>query len=242
MPSVSLRYTSHTHKPGDIRYRLVFPLSGEIPHELPAPEVMAEHLGLIGVMDMSKIGAASLFYLPSAPYDALGHHQTVVIPGAPIDAAWMVKRAGALLAARQAEADRIAAEAQAEAAARREAKIAAGFNPDDSLIGQGGCDVSHDVEDDRSDRCGDAATGDRRCAVTRLHSKASPGLSTGRGSSTKPLANVRSFDDFDRTIAETFERLFQLIALPARLCNSRHHHHWRLQVLPTPSRSPSYPR
>ena len=43
-------------------------------------------------------------------------------------------RAGALQAARQAEAERIAAEAQAEAAARREAKIAAGFDPDDLLI------------------------------------------------------------------------------------------------------------
>ena len=61
----ALGYTSHNHKPGDIRYRLVFPLSVEIQHELPAPEVMAERLGLLGVLDMSKIGAASLFYLPS---------------------------------------------------------------------------------------------------------------------------------------------------------------------------------
>ena len=59
---------------------------------------------LIGVLDHSKIGPASLFYLPSCPYDALGHHQTTVIPGAPIDAAWVTEMAGALLAARQAEA------------------------------------------------------------------------------------------------------------------------------------------
>jgi hypothetical protein len=129
-----LLYTSHTHKPGDTRYRLVFPLSAEIPHELPAPEVMADRLGLLGVLDMSKIGAASLFYLPSCPYGSLDLHQTIVIPGAPIQAEWITQVAGALLAARQAEADRIAAEAQAEAAARREAKIAAGFDPDDSLI------------------------------------------------------------------------------------------------------------
>ena len=62
------------------------------------------------------------------------HHQTAVIEGAPIDAAWMRETAGAILAERQAEADRIAAEAHAEAAARREAKIAAGFDPDDCLI------------------------------------------------------------------------------------------------------------
>jgi hypothetical protein len=129
-----LVYTSHNHKPGDVRYRVVLPLSAEIPHDLPAPEVMADALGLLGVLDVSKIGAESLFYLPSCPYGALDLHQTVIVPGAPIDAAWIMERAGALLAARQAEAERIAAEAQAEAAARREAKIAAGFDPDDSLI------------------------------------------------------------------------------------------------------------
>jgi hypothetical protein len=130
----AIGYTSHNHKPGDIRYRLVFLLSVEIAPELPAPEVMADRLGLLGVLDMSKIGAASLFYLPSCPYGALDLHQTIVIPGAPIHAEWITQTAGALLAARQAEADRIAAEAQSEAAARREAKIAAGFDPDDSLI------------------------------------------------------------------------------------------------------------
>ena len=127
-------YTSHNHKPGDVRYRLVFALSAEIAPELPAPEIMAELLGLSGVLDQSKVGAQSLFYLPSSPDDLLHLHQTVVVTGAPVDAGWMVERASALLAARQAEADRIAADAQAEAAARREAKIAAGFNPDDSLI------------------------------------------------------------------------------------------------------------
>jgi hypothetical protein len=127
-------YTSHNHGPGNARFRAVFPLSAEIAPDLPAPEIVAEDLGVLGVLDMSKVHAASLFYLPSSPYDRLDQHQTVTVPGAPIDAAWMTERAGALLAARQAEADRIAAEAHAEAAARREAKIAAGFNPDDSLI------------------------------------------------------------------------------------------------------------
>jgi hypothetical protein len=129
-----LGYSSHSHRPGVDRYRLVFPLSAEIAPELPAPEIMAEALGLLGVLDRSKIGASSLFYLPSCPYGALDLHQTIVIPGAPIDAAWIARHGGALLALRQAEDDRIAAEAQAEAAARREAKIAAGFDPDDSLI------------------------------------------------------------------------------------------------------------
>jgi hypothetical protein len=130
----ALGYTSHGHGRKGTRYRIVCPLSTEIDHGLPAVEVIAEMLGLLGVLDRSKIGAASLFYLPSCPYGALDLHQTVVVRGVAIDADWMVERARALLAVRQAEADRLAAEAQAEAAARREAKIAAGFDPDDSLI------------------------------------------------------------------------------------------------------------
>jgi hypothetical protein len=129
-----LGYSSHTHGGSDVRYRLVLPLSAEIAHDLPAPEVMAERLGLLGVLDLSKIGSASLFYLPSCPYGALDLHQTLVVQGAPIDATWITDSAGALLATRQAEADRIAAVAQTEAATRREARIAAGFNPDDSVI------------------------------------------------------------------------------------------------------------
>ena len=46
----------------------------------------------------------------------------------------MEKEAGALLAERQAEQERVAAEAHAAAQARLEARIAAGFDPDDSLI------------------------------------------------------------------------------------------------------------
>ena len=106
----------------------------EIAPELPAPEVIADRLQLRGVLDESKIGAASLFYLPSMPHDGPDHHETVVVEGAPIDAAWVRETAGAILAERRAEADRIAAEANADAARRREAKIAAGFDPDDSLI------------------------------------------------------------------------------------------------------------
>jgi hypothetical protein len=132
----ALGYTSHNHRLENIRYRLVFPMSAEIALEIPAPEIIAQRLGLRGVLDESKIGAASLFYLPSCPYGALDLHQTIVIHGEPIDAASITEAGRVILAARQAEADRIAAEAQVEAAARREAKIAAGFNPEDSLIEQ----------------------------------------------------------------------------------------------------------
>lgn len=130
----SLLYTSHNHRPEAPRYRIVFPLTAEIAPELPAPEVVADRLGLAGVLDRSKINAASLFYLPTAEPGELDHHETEVIDGAPIDAGWITKQGGEIITARQAEADRLAALAHAEAAARREAKRAAGFDPDDSLI------------------------------------------------------------------------------------------------------------
>jgi hypothetical protein len=130
----ALSYTSHNHTAAAPRYRIVLPLSQEIDADLPAAEVIADRLQLTGVIDRSKLSAAVAFYLPSAAYGSLGIHDMVAIGGDPIDAVWMRQEAGALLAERQAEQDRIAAVAHAEAAARREAKIAAGFNPDDSLI------------------------------------------------------------------------------------------------------------
>jgi hypothetical protein len=127
-------YTSHRHRPAAPRYRVVSPLSEEIPHELPAPEVVADRLGLRGVLDESKVGASSVFYLPSCECGCQDDHKTVVIEGSPIDATWIRETAGAILAEREAEKVRQAKAAHAEAAARREAKIAAGFDPDASLI------------------------------------------------------------------------------------------------------------
>jgi hypothetical protein len=127
-------YTSHNHTAAAPRYRIVLPLSEEIATDLPAVEVVADYLQLLGVLDRSKIGASSLFYLPSAARGAVEHHETVVIDGHPVCAAWMRECAGSILAQRLAEAGRVAEAAHAEAAARRAAKIAAGFDPDDSLI------------------------------------------------------------------------------------------------------------
>lgn len=130
-----LGYNSHSHAKEKPRYRLVVPLTAEIAPDLPAPEILAEQLGLSGVLDRSKLNPASIFFLPSRPYDAPDDlHHTIVIPGRAMDAAWMTEKAGALLATRQAEQDRVTAEAMEAAAARRAEKIAAGFDPSDSLI------------------------------------------------------------------------------------------------------------
>ena len=127
-------YTSHNHKPEAPRYRITLPISEEIGPDLPAPEIMADQLGLRGVLDSSKVNAAALFYLPSAEPGCLDHHKSLVIDGMPIDAEWLRGHCWRASAERQAEAERLAAQAHAEAEARRQAKLAAGFDPDDSLI------------------------------------------------------------------------------------------------------------
>jgi hypothetical protein len=131
-------WTSHNHRPlNDIRYRVVLPLMQEIDHELPSVEIIAADLGLAGVLDRSKLGAASYFYLPSCSGDDTADvHQEIIAPGAAIDAHWLTIRAKELQATRDAEADRAAAEAQAKAVARRAEMLAAGFDPDQSLIEQ----------------------------------------------------------------------------------------------------------
>jgi hypothetical protein len=130
----ALAYSSHNHTKAAPRYRIVLPLSRSIAVDLPAVEVIADVLELNAVLDRSKLGASSLFYLPSAAPDHLDDHEIRVIDGHSVDADWMEAVAGIILAERQVEAERIAEQAHRDAAARREAKIASGFNPDDSLI------------------------------------------------------------------------------------------------------------
>jgi hypothetical protein len=126
-------YTSHSHLPDAPRYRMVFPLSDEIDVEIPAPEIMAARLNLAGVLDESKDGAASFFYSPSCvSEDDL--HFTEIICGKEIPAAEITKQGKAVLAARQAERDRISEESHRAAAQRAADRAAAGFDPDDSLI------------------------------------------------------------------------------------------------------------
>jgi hypothetical protein len=130
----TLGYTSHSHTVTDERYRIVHPLSAEIGVDLPAPEAVARKLGLDGVLDTSKVGAASLFYLPSCPYGAKDAHQATAIDGDAIDAQWITAAATEIKLAREAEVDRLAAEAAQEAEKRRAERIAAGDDPDDSII------------------------------------------------------------------------------------------------------------
>jgi hypothetical protein len=128
-----LVYTSHSHRPDTPRFRVVMPLREEIACELPAPETVAGILGLAGVIDKGKLGGASLFYLPSAATEE-DIHQTIIVHGRPLNTDRLTLASEKMAAQRQVEQDRIANEARREAAARRAAKIAAGCDPDDSLI------------------------------------------------------------------------------------------------------------
>jgi hypothetical protein len=120
-------YSSHNHTAAAPRYRIVLPLSEEVDPGLPAPEVVADRLRLSGVLDRGKVAANSLFYMPSCKPGQLGQHATEVIDGAPVDAAWLRDAAGQLQ-------QQMAAEAHAQADARRQSMLAAGNDPDDSLI------------------------------------------------------------------------------------------------------------
>ncbi len=130
----AVAYTSHNHTAAAPRYRIVLPLSQEIATKLPAVEVIADYLRLLGVLDTSKLGAASLFYFPSAAPGHLAHHETVVVDGWPIDGAWMRECAGIILAEREAEQERQRAEAMEAATRRREERIRQGFDPNNSII------------------------------------------------------------------------------------------------------------
>ncbi len=130
----ALAYTSHSHTAAAPRYRIVLPLSKSIAIHIPAVELVADDLHLLGVLDRSKTGASSLFYLPSAAPGHLDNHEMRVIDGHPVHGEWMEACAEAILEQRRSDAERVAERAHKDAAAKREVKIASGFDPDDSLI------------------------------------------------------------------------------------------------------------
>ena len=83
----------------------------------------------------SSAGREPVLSCRPVPSDgALDLHEAYRRRGQPIDAAWLATAATALQAERDAEQERIAAEAHAAAATRLLERIAAGFDPNDSLI------------------------------------------------------------------------------------------------------------
>ena len=124
-------YSSYTHTPALPRYRVVVPLSAEIDPLLPAPEILAERLGLTPWLDRSKITPASVFYLPACPPDTEDMHEAIVLQGVPLDASKVTAAAAALQAQRDAEQA-----AQSEAAHRRALEQRQARGGDNTLIEQ----------------------------------------------------------------------------------------------------------
>lgn len=131
---VAVVYSSHSHTPAAPRYRMVLPLSEPIDPYLPSVEIVASQIGLLDVLDMSKVSASSLFYLPSAAPSDDTQHQTAVADGDPIDHDWITKRAAELLTTREAERARERAAALEAMGRRREATVRQGFFEDGSVI------------------------------------------------------------------------------------------------------------
>ena len=127
-------YTSHSHDPKLPRYRIVLPLSDEIQPELPAPECIAAEIGVLGVLDRSKIGASSVFYLPSCAPGQMDLHDAEIVVGEPICAAWLQERAGAILEAREAERERQRAEVMDAAAGRAKERARQGVDASTDII------------------------------------------------------------------------------------------------------------
>ena len=59
-------YTSHSHAAVAPRYRIVLPLSEEIATDLPAPELVADQLELLGVLDQARSAHRACFTFPAA--------------------------------------------------------------------------------------------------------------------------------------------------------------------------------
>ncbi len=131
-----MAYTSFSHTTELPRYRVVLPLSHEIDPTLPVVEIVAEQVGLQGILDNSKIGAASLFYLPRHAPGEHDKHQGEAIDGTPLDADLLAEQGRVLKAERDAAAEALRRDRQETARARREARIAAGIDPAWSLIDQ----------------------------------------------------------------------------------------------------------
>lgn len=157
LSTAGIVYTSHSDTPQMPRYRVVAPLSEEIDPLLPVCEVFARQLQLDGVIDGSKVGPAAVFYLPTCANEGLlDLHLATAKRGPAVDASWITREAAKLLAERQVEQERIAAVAHAAAADRLATCMAAGFDPNDSLIEKirSRLDLSHILTGHKYDKHG----------------------------------------------------------------------------------------
>jgi hypothetical protein len=122
-------YTSYNHTPHEPRYRVLldidrtifFQLNSEVraqqlEMDLYAMRIIIKKLGLDGVVDESKLGVASIFFLARVPEGRQADAQVIDIPGSPINVDKLMAAAEL-----QRDQDVAARQAMAEAAAARAA-------------------------------------------------------------------------------------------------------------------------
>jgi hypothetical protein len=128
-------YTSHSHTSGAPRYRIALPLADPLAADIPIVEIVAERLGLSGVLDRSKREIESLFYTPRCPAERWEQRRAASITGCAIPAQW-VRDAERLRDRRRADA----AEAQRLRAEKREQRARdlaeRGLDPNDLPVAQ----------------------------------------------------------------------------------------------------------
>jgi hypothetical protein len=97
-------------------------------------KLVAKAIKADGVIDPSKLGAESLFFLPRCPPEMIEHARVIDIPGKPISTKSLYAKAAELQAAEDAERRRMAEEARERANAKAAERRAAGFTEADQPI------------------------------------------------------------------------------------------------------------
>lgn len=124
-------YTSYNHTPELPRYRVAIALdhavffsaepefrAADLELDLYAMRLIVDRLEIGDVVDESKLGVASIFYLARCPEDRLTEAQVINVPGKPIRLEPLMKKAADLRDADNARRKSIAQRAQEELAAR----------------------------------------------------------------------------------------------------------------------------
>lgn len=145
-------WTTHNHWPGEPRYRLGFfidepiaiPAKGTEERRLHdkidarATRLIARKLDLEGVIDGTKLGPASLFYMPSAESEAaLVDHAAVTIEGRPLLTSGLMEKARVEIELEEAQQASRAAEALTVAQAREAGRAKLGLGRHGDAPGDG---------------------------------------------------------------------------------------------------------
>lgn len=142
-------YTSHSHTTDLPRYRVILEIDAPVYYssekeqhaidlavDLHAVNAVASRLGLDGVLDTTKRGPASLFFLPRCPAERLSESRVLITAGKPIVTGKLYDKARMLYEAEEAARLKQREAAKKEAAARAERRRQQGYTETGKLIEQ----------------------------------------------------------------------------------------------------------